>query len=678
MAAGGNVAKISPHNLNLHAPAPLRDMPLWCVWRFEGGGAKPLKVPYYTTGGRRAGKQGAPEDRAQLTTFAMAKEQAAKRGMDGVGFAPLPGCGIVALDFDNCVTDGKLAPDVLQLVGGTYAEYSPSGRGIRAFFQGDLGNRKASTTASDYGFETFSSSGFVTVTGNMLPHIDLLELEDAVSALPQGVRDLCERRFSAVGPNANPDDFMAGHEPKLNLTMAEMEDLLHQLDPDMPREEWIKVGMALHHETEGDDTGFYLWDEWSGMGGKYPSEAALRAQWDSFERRKGSGHRQVTMASVKRMVKMLDGGLTATEIEDRADAMIAGLPRGTGAATPDGFEGKFPVHSAGEASRAKPPQWLIKGVLPQADLIVLYGAPGAGKSFVALDLAAAVARGAEWRGCRTKRGRVIILAAEGGAGYGTRIKGWCQHHNVDPSTLDVGLVTVPPNLLNEDDITELVAAIKAVGDVVLVIVDTFAQATPGANENASEDMGRAVANCRVMRNATGATVALVHHSGKDASRGARGWSGLRGAVDAEIEVARSEEGPVRMIRITKQKDGRDGDVYAFLLETLAVGVDDDGDAVTTCVTIPTEAPKATDKGERAGVKRRGKIENHVLEIMSTFGVADVISHEQLVRTAMDSLPEPDAGERDTRRQLVARAILSLSREKDGPLKKEGNRIIFYE
>jgi len=677
-----NVAKIAPQVADIHAPAPLRDLPIWLTWRFEGNldGGKPLKVPYYSFGGRRAGRQGAPEDRAKLTTFAVAKAEAAKRGMDGVGFAALDGNGICALDFDHCVRDGVVDPEVLKAIGATYAEYSPSGTGVRAIVRGDFGNRKSHATAVDYGFETFSSSGFVTITGNILPHVDLVGLEDTLGAPTPELTQLCERRFGSAAPKAgDPSDFMAGREPKLGLTPERMAELVSSLDPDVGRDDWIKVGMAIHHETDGSDDGFLLWDSWSATGYKYPSEEALRGQWDSFERRKGLGQKQVTMATVIRMAQeAAKVPATVDSIAARADSLLEGHEPTGGARTPDGWEGKFPVHSALAATRAKPTEWLIKGVLPAADLCAVYGGSGSGKTFVVLDMAAAIATGTPWRGHKTRKGRVLVVAAEGAGGFGNRVQALCSHIGVPADQLDIGLITVPPNILEDDDIAELVASIKAVGEVSVIVIDTLAQVTPGANENTSEDMGKALVHCRVISTATGATVLLVHHSGKDATRGARGWSGFKAAMDAEIEVIRHEDSPIREIAVRKQKDGSDGARWGFKLDTVMLGLDADGDPITSCVVTPVdEVPKPAAK-EGKGVKRRGTVETHILEVMELFGPNDVVTTEHLISKAVELMPKPEEGKRDTRRQMVARALHSISREKDGPLKVDGGIIVFYE
>jgi putative DNA primase/helicase len=105
-----NVQPITPHNTATLAPAELRELQGWLMWRFEQDPndttGKPLKVPYYADGGKRHGKQGGIDDRGRMTTFAAARDAAAKRGFTGVGLALMPEFGITALDFDNCVNAG--------------------------------------------------------------------------------------------------------------------------------------------------------------------------------------------------------------------------------------------------------------------------------------------------------------------------------------------------------------------------------------------------------------------------------------------------------------------------------------------------------------------------------------------------------------------------------------------
>ena len=672
-----NIRAIAPSLQAVRVPEPLRALPGWLIWRYEhfAGEAKPRKIPFWADGTRRHGQQGGPQDRDRLTTFVAAQDAAIRLGFDGVGFAPLNNFGYTFLDFDNCVdVHGNMPKEIEDIVSRTYAEYSPSGKGIRAALKGDLGNHKSHATPDQYGFETFSSTGFVTFTGNILPVVDVMGYEDRIAEVDEQTKDLCQRRFGATsGPTFDPDDFMAGREPKLGLTVGEMEAALAVLDPSMGREPWLRVGMALHHETEGDDTGFELWDDWSKDGDTYPSTEALRYQWESFK--PAPGKRQVTMASVLRMAK--EAGYRPVEAASReevlakAEAIMAELP-----AKSTGRFGPVPIY---DLTQREPMGWLIKGFLPKAQLGILFGASGSGKTFVALDIAFSVARGIAWRERRTTQGRVVIIAAEGGSGLGKRGEAYAQYHGFDlRTTVDLHVITAAPNFLEDDDISEVIAEIKNLGPVDLVVIDTLAQVTPGANENTSEDMGRALGNINLLHEATGAMNLVVHHAGKDLSKGSRGWSGLKAAADVQIEVLRHENGE-REIIIEKMKDGEDGLRFGFKLEVIELGIDYDGDVITSCVAVETElsAPKE-DLGDRKGTKRRGRMENHVLEIMTLFGEESIVSAHELISKAADALPPPEDGKRDIRRQSVTRAINSLSREKDGPLKLEGNKIIFYE
>lgn len=669
-----DVAKIMPEVRAIQAPAPLRDLPGWCMWRYEQyeGDTKPRKVPYYHSGTRRRGQQGSPADRDQLTTFAIAREAAARKGFDGVGFALLADWGLTALDFDRVVQeDGSLPPEVEQIVSRTYAEYSPSGTGIRAFVRGHLGNHK--DTKSAWGLETFSTSGFVTITGNILDEVDLIGHNDTIAPIDLPLHDLCTRRFGASSAAQQSDDFMAGYEPPLGLQDHEVQDLLDALDPDCGRDDWVRVGMALHHEFQGSEDGFQFWDGWSVIGGKYPGEEALRAQWDSFTRRMGPGRRQVTMASVIKMAKSERGladnrPLSVESVEARAAALTADLEAPIGARTPDGFEGKFPVVAAADMVATKPSDWLIKGILPKADLGALYGASGSGKSFVSLDMAMHIALGREWRGHRVKQGLVVIVTAEGGGSYGKRIKAYCQHHEVDVTGLPLGIINAQPNILEAEDISELTASLRAMGQVSLLIIDTLAQVTPGANENTSEDMGRAIANAQLLRRTTGAMVLLIHHSGKDAARGARGWSGLKGALDVEIEVTRDEDLGSREIRLSKMKDEEDGLRFGFALDVVTVGMDEDGDEMRSCVAVEAELQ------ERRPAARRGEAESSTVyevaieQFIASDNPDSVFPMDKFIAAVSPYLPaELGEGHRDTRRQNISKAAKDMAKRKDAKL-----------
>lgn len=307
----------------------------------------------------------------------------------------------------------------------------------------------------------------------------------------------------------------------------------------------------------------------------------------------------------------------------------------------------YPSYQLGEFRAQGQQGYHIKHVLPRADMIMVYGASGAGKSFVVYDMGMAIARGVPWRDNRVTKGRVSYLIAEGAGGFNGRITAYAEYHDVDPATLDFQVIPAQPNFLKVPDIKKLIRTVKAFNPDI-IIVDTWAQVTAGGNENSGEDMGLALSHCRQLNKATGATVLIIHHSGKDADRGARGWSGLKGAADAELEVVRS--GDDRVVSITKLKDGIEGSEYGFKLNVVGVGTDADGDELTSCVVLASEVSRAQ--------VSMGKNERVVYEAardsMGLDGVAPDV--ETLVVSAINQVPfDPEVDKRDRRRDLVVKA-----------------------
>ena len=321
---------------------------------------------------------------------------------------------------------------------------------------------------------------------------------------------------------------------------------------------------------------------------------------------------------------------------------------------------RFPFVQIADFTNVPPMSYLIKGLFARAGLAVLFGEPGSGKTFAILDMAMAIARGIEWRGRRVKQGRVAFVAAEGSAGLRLRVAAYCKFHEIDPASLPFFVLDASPNMMQKDEALDVAKGILAAGGADIVVMDTFAQVMPGANENAGEDVGKAMAHCKGIHKATGALVLLVHHSGKDASKGARGWSGLKAGADTEIEISR--EGDVRKIRVSKQKDGLDGIELGFRLVTVPLGIDEDGDVIDSCVVEEAEIPAAG-----ARVRSLGKVEKVVVEVVGE--IAEFQSAGIEIKAVIDEvakrLPAPD-GKRDTRKQHARRALLSLCEGDDAP------------
>ena len=139
----------------------------------------------------------------------------------------------------------------------------------------------------------------------------------------------------------------------------------------------------------------------------------------------------------------------------------------------------------------------------------------------------------------------------------------------------------------------------------MIVVDTLSRALAGGDENGSVDMTSFISNCDVLRNASGAHIMIVHHSGKDSAKGARGHSSLRAATDTEIELTVS--GNIRMATATKQRDLEPQPPFMFSLKVHKLGQDEDGDDVTTCTITKASDDDAADIAQKRPTGANQKI-----------------------------------------------------------------------
>lgn len=247
---------------------------------------------------------------------------------------------------------------------------------------------------------------------------------------------------------------------------------------------------------------------------------------------------------------------------------------------------RFELLTADDLAKRPRMSWRVKGVLPQTGIAALVGPSGSGKTFLTLDLAAAVARGVSWFESRVNRAPVAYLALEGEAGIASRVAAYQAHHAT--RLRDAFRVVVERfELLSIGDVPALAESLKEAGIVDgLVVIDTLNRAAAGADENSSVDMGLLIAAATELQARVGGLVLIVHHSGKDATKGARGHSSLFAALDACIEVSRADDR--REWKLSKAKDGEDGKTYPFRLSVVEIGTDEDGDPITSCVVEPDQ------------------------------------------------------------------------------------------
>ena len=225
-------------------------------------------------------------------------------------------------------------------------------------------------------------------------------------------------------------------------------------------------------------------------------------------------------------------------------------------------------------------EWRIKKIFPLKGIASIYGSSGAGKSFLAIDVACAMAEGKNWFGYRVKAAHVIYVVLEGEAVFQNRIKAWKQH-NSRPLPDNLRIIMQPFCLTNQADINDL-AAIAPKGCVIFI--DTMNRSAPTADENSSKDMGEIIKGAKDLECLTSGLIVLLAHPGKDPTKGLRGHSSLIAALDAVICVIR--ENDLRRWIVEKSKDDIDGSQHNFELKIIDLGIDEDAEAITSCVVTP--------------------------------------------------------------------------------------------
>lgn len=550
----------------IQCPAALAAMPAWVMWRFEQkpGELKPRKVPFYVNGRRRGGPHGSKSDREQLATFFGARDAAIQRGMDGVGFCPLEGASITVLDLDNCAgPGGDVHPDAERLVAGTYAEFSPSGRGVHAFFTGDgLANRK-DAHGEPFGLEVFSTKGFVTFTGRALPITELTDALSTIVDVTSDLRELCAARFGRAEAPVAPANALAP-EP-LGLTSDQLREALGVLDPEEGGYDgWRQRLMQVHHETRGSEEGFQLVDEWSSRGATYQGTEHVRERWDSFGK---GGQRPVTAIGLVLAANDQGARIELAQLQAADDFEdVSVQPSATGA-TP---EISFVDFASLAHTVPAPRRWIWDQWLPRGSVTVLYGRGGHGKSLLAQQLAVCVAKGLPFAGAATQAGPVLGLFAEDDADELLR-RGSALYAamGLDPGDaagllhLDARagkfntLVSFGRNHLAQP--TKLMKALREQCDAlrpVLLILDNIAQLFAG-DENIRHEVTAFCNELTGVAREFDCAALLLGHLAKSEESEYSGSTAWDAAVRSRLLLARQDDGTTLLRRVKANYSNRD-------------------------------------------------------------------------------------------------------------------------
>jgi hypothetical protein len=282
--------------------------------------------------------------------------------------------------------------------------------------------------------------------------------------------------------------------------------------------------------------------------------------------------RRIDLPGLKEKGDIVDWLDIGNSVQDLRKLVDAAAPLGAvdepGEVEPEVSADVFETYSIMQIRGLPPVEWTIDGVIPQNSFSVMYGEPGAGKSFLALDMALSVAHNQSWHGRAVWGGAVLYIAGEGVGGLGKRIKAWQAYHGV---LCDAPLFVLPTavRMREDDEVEKLMRTIDGLGvDFSCVFIDTVARALLGGDENSATDMGMFVNACDAVKNHTKAAVVGIHHSGKDVARGMRGSTALLGAVDASVRVSRSDN--ALSMKMEKQKDAEPIEDLVFDMQKIQI------------------------------------------------------------------------------------------------------------
>lgn len=361
-------------------------------------------------------------------------------------------------------------------------------------------------------------------------------------------------------------------------------------NPDLDWDTWNTIGLAFFDASHGSEDGAEAFASFSDKSSKHDEEGV----YDRWAHYKNSPPDRISGAwLIDRVREKGDDPLyclpardTLTDLERNRINDLFLFPTATDSAPAHRRFNLQTLDAIEQTAFDEPDAPLIEGLLDQGALSILFGASNVGKSFVALDMAHAITQGRPWAGQGTAKMGVLYLATEGGRKVGQRALALRKAYGRDAGDAPFVVLSDSVDLFSsKEDLSELIAAARGIEGLGMIIVDTLARVFGSGDESGTKDMNAFVRNVDRLRAATKAHVMLVHHTGKDESRGARGSSVLRAAVDTEIEVTRSGDdgAPGGMIRTTKQRDLDGTFSRSFVLEKCELADEKTGRVVASCI-----------------------------------------------------------------------------------------------
>jgi hypothetical protein len=318
---------------------------------------------------------------------------------------------------------------------------------------------------------------------------------------------------------------------------------------------------------------------------------------------------------------------------------------------------KFPVMSFDDliATEYKP-NWLVKGLIEKENLGLIFGSPASGKSLLVQDMAFCIAAGLPFHGKETTQGNVLYIAGEGFSGLKKRFMALSQEYGY----LAKGLYfsKQPAALMDKQNALDVAEAVKAIGNVSLIVIDTLHRNMGAGDENSSRDWGEFQNNIDNYLRPLGAAVLIVHHSGHNETGRSRGSSSIRGSMDVEFSVTKNGDNVI--MTNTKMKDFEQPKPMAFNVKQ--VQIDDDYSSVVL------ESTEYIARQNQA--KRMSSNDQKVLEALRKVTVTNSVTPPVTVKELFKDSPEniPRAVVTLGQWRELAYSVMTINNDSNDPKK----------
>ena len=413
----------------------------------------------------------------------------------------------------------------------------------------------------------------------LAPHVDVRSFHSYVVLHPSTTSDGAYQ-WGAAGPGATPAFRTDELVRKANSAREKSEDRNNWIiEPDLPQHiaqaiDWLKTRAKIAIMGQGGDHTAYAT---AGMMISYgiSAEKAVELMWQYWNPRCSppwSGdeyeHLEQKVTHAYSYNTSPPGNITEAYQAARRSELFKPITREVVAVdgSVSGAEtqaGRFRFVDRAGMEGIKPPEWLIRDLIPTQSYAIMYGARGTFKSFLALDLALCVATGGVWPRPPQQlwksvpvRGPVLYIAGEGRAQLKKRVRAWEIMFNGGERVNNFILADPVPNAGLDDEIGAFIDGALEVSEYgyELIVLDTVGRALQGLNENSQQDASRFTRMVDYFRSELGAATLALTHAGKSEEQGVRGSTVFEADADTVLHVTRREKEMLVSVRVTKQKD----------------------------------------------------------------------------------------------------------------------------